>query len=456
MRIGWVIVGVRPVGVRRRMRLVWAAALLAATTAGGTVVAPDRAVAASPCTALLCVLDATAQDALYVHPGTVQVSGAILVNSTNSRAARVVGSGAVSASGTISGPAAPAGFATVGNGSYSPTPTTQPAALDPFAAVPTCPASTACPATPVPPFTNVTLTRGGQTINPGVYGSITVSGGARLTLNPGTYVITTRVSVTGSGTVLTGSGVTLYLACATYPVGCAVAIAGASYTAQTGAKVTVTAPASGAFAGLSIISDRNNTASITTTGTGASTTADGVYAAAGTLATASATVNVTRAVVGKVNAGGGGLMAVTPATGMLALSAPATASLGSAPVGDTITATLGAVTVSDLRDLVGGSWTATVTATTFVSGTGGPARTIDTSRLSFWSGPAVATSGTATFTPGQPTAGDAVPLTSPRTAFTVTGQTGATAATWNPTLVIATPTTLTSGTYTGTITYSVA
>ncbi|MEX5712645.1 hypothetical protein AB1484_31370 [Parafrankia sp. FMc6] len=269
--------------------------------------------------------------------GTVQVSGAILVNLTNSRAARVVGSGAVSASGTISGPAAPAGFATVGNGSYSPAPTTQPAALDPFVALPTCPASTAYPATPVPPFTNVTLTTGSQTINPGVYGSITVSGGARLTLNPGTYVITTRVSVTGSGTVLTGSRVPLYLACATYPVGCAVATAGASYTAQTGAKVTVTAPTSGAFVGLSIISDRNNTATITTTGTGASTTTGGIYAAAGTLATASATANATRAVVGKVNASGGGLLAVTPTTGMLASSAPATANLGSAPVGDTIT-----------------------------------------------------------------------------------------------------------------------
>src|SRR5205807_5869281 len=48
-------------------------------------------------------------------------------------------------------------------------------------------------------------------INPGVYSQINVSGSAKLTLNPGVYVIGTGgITVSGNAT-LTGSGVTYLL-----------------------------------------------------------------------------------------------------------------------------------------------------------------------------------------------------------------------------------------------------
>ena len=55
---------------------------------------------------------------------------------------------------------------------------------------------------------------------PGVYSRITASGNARLTLEPGSYVVTGgRLSVTGSAR-LTASGATIYLACSGYPAPC--------------------------------------------------------------------------------------------------------------------------------------------------------------------------------------------------------------------------------------------
>ncbi|MEU9047921.1 MULTISPECIES: hypothetical protein [unclassified Kitasatospora] len=95
----------------------------------------EDARAASACAASLCVLNASAADALYVHPGSIHVTGDILVDSTNSQAALVSGATTVTATGgTIGGPAAPAGFATASGGSYSPAPVNQSAGTDPYAA----------------------------------------------------------------------------------------------------------------------------------------------------------------------------------------------------------------------------------------------------------------------------------------------------------------------------------
>jgi hypothetical protein len=111
--------------------------------------------------------------------------------------------------------------------------------------------------------------------------------------------------------------------------------------------------------------------------------------------------------------------------------------------------------VTDNRALSSASWTATVTATAFV-GANGMATPIALANVSYWSGPATSTSGTGTFTPGQADAAHAQILTTPLTAFSLTGGSGVNSATWNPTLVVSVPLATVAGTYTATITHSVA
>jgi alpha-tubulin suppressor-like RCC1 family protein len=140
---------------------------------------------------------------------------------------------------------------------------------------------------------------------------------------------------------------------------------------------------------------------------------------------------------------------VTP-QGVLSITVPGSVVLPSVAPGNTTSGQLGTVTVSDDRGV--GSWTATVSATVFTSGT----HTIALAQVSYWSGPATATSGTGTFTPGQPTAANAVLLTTSRTAFSLTGGSAVNSASWNPTLVVAVPLATVGGDYTATVTHSVA
>jgi hypothetical protein len=140
----------------------------------------------------------------------------------------------------------------------------------------------------------------------------------------------------------------------------------------------------------------------------------------------------------------------------LLISSPETANLGSADPGTTASGELGAVTVTDTRAALTATWTATVSATSFTTGGGTPAETIPASAVTYWSGPATATIGVGTFIPGQPNADDATSLTESATAFTLTEGTGNNSATWDPTLVVSVPSSGVAGTYTGTVTHSVA
>ncbi|MFB9622101.1 hypothetical protein [Nonomuraea helvata] len=139
----------------------------------------------------------------------------------------------------------------------------------------------------------------------------------------------------------------------------------------------------------------------------------------------------------------------------LSMTAPTTASLGSAGAKGTISATLGTVTVVDSRP---GNplWTATVSATDFTT-SGPPAGTIAKGNIAYWSGPITAQSGASNRTPGQPTAADRVSLSALITAFSARKLLAVTTSTsWKPTLVVTIPVSAVSGTYTGTITHSVA
>jgi hypothetical protein len=144
------------------------------------------------------------------------------------------------------------------------------------------------------------------------------------------------------------------------------------------------------------------------------------------------------------------------AAGALSISAPASRDLGAGSAGAALSSQLGVVTVTDNRGALLGTWTATVSSTNFTTGGATANETIDKSQVTYWSGAATATSGTAAFTPGQPLAANAQALGVSRTAFSATGVVGNGSATWNPTITVNVPAAAVAGTYTGTITHSVA
>jgi len=143
-------------------------------------------------------------------------------------------------------------------------------------------------------------------------------------------------------------------------------------------------------------------------------------------------------------------------SGALSIAVPATANLGSGSPGTAISAQLGAVTITDARALLTAAWTASASSTSFTTGGGTTPETIPNTAVSYWSGPATATTGTGTFTPGQANAGAALAMGTAVSAFTLTAGVGNNTAAWNPTIVVAVPAAAVGGTYTGTITHSVA
>lgn len=140
----------------------------------------------------------------------------------------------------------------------------------------------------------------------------------------------------------------------------------------------------------------------------------------------------------------------------LAITVPAsTVNLGSVPTGtSSLSAQLGTVTVT--ASVVPLTWVATVSSTNFTTGSATTAETVAKASISYWSGPVTASSGVGVRTPGQLTALLAQSLSVPRTAFSLSVSLVSTSTSWNPTIVVAIPAAAVAGTYTGTITHSVA
>ncbi|HEU5425333.1 MAG TPA: hypothetical protein VFU74_00580 [Actinocrinis sp.] len=169
-----------------------------------------------------------------------------------------------------------------------------------------------------------------------------------------------------------------------------------------------------------------------------------------------ALISLSAAVPADAASSGGTTTTFDVTSGALSASVPATASLGSGGPGTSISAQLGAVTITDDRALLTAAWTATATSSSFTTGGGTTPETIANTAISYWSGPATATTGTGTFTPGQANAGAAQAMGAAVTAFALTAGVGNNVATWNPTIVVTVPAAAVGGTYTGTITHSVA
>ena len=147
----------------------------------------------------------------------------------------------------------------------------------------------------------------------------------------------------------------------------------------------------------------------------------------------------------------------TLTAGNLAISSPASASLGSVGTGTaTTSAQLGAVSVTDTRGALLGSWTTSVSSTDFTTGGATADETIVKAQADYWSGAATSTTGTAVFVPGQLLVANKQTLGSSRTAFSATSIIGNDTAAWNPTVIINIPAQAVAGAYSGTITHSVA
>ncbi len=149
-------------------------------------------------------------------------------------------------------------------------------------------------------------------------------------------------------------------------------------------------------------------------------------------------------------------MTFTVSTANLTIEVPASRDLGSGFPGQTVSGQLGTVTVIDQRAAATATWTATVVSSQFDTGTDLPSETVLPNLVNYWSGPATATSGNGTFTPGQPMRADRTSLEQPRTAFSKTSGSGNNSASWIPTLEITIPQDAVAGLYRGTVTHSVA
>ena len=137
--------------------------------------------------------------------------------------------------------------------------------------------------------------------------------------------------------------------------------------------------------------------------------------------------------------------------GVLSITVPPSASLGSAAPGETASGSLGIVEVTDERAGVAG-WTATTSATDFTTGDGRPALTIPVADVQYLISGFTSTSGSAAFarTPETDLSGTA------QTVVTATSVNGNNSAAWNPVIQLSVPGGAVAGTYSATITHSVA
>jgi hypothetical protein len=144
--------------------------------------------------------------------------------------------------------------------------------------------------------------------------------------------------------------------------------------------------------------------------------------------------------------------------GAMSITVPGTTvNLGSVSVAaGTLSGQLGSITVNDLRGLLSGGWTSSVTSSKFTTGGGTAAETVAATDVDYWSGAATATSGIGTLLGSQLTSVLAVVVNTAQTAFTGGSLLGNNSASWNPTLVVTIPAAAVVGTYTGTVTHTVA
>jgi hypothetical protein len=212
---------------------------------------------AAPNNCVLCLLDPAAPGTLEnLGFGDVTVNGGgIAVNSGDLLALVLTGAGDISANqirviGGFSDPP--------GGGSLFPTPERGgPPVPNPLADLPT-PNLLAAP--PIPRATDPIVVNADQTLEPGIYNTVTVQGTATLTLATGVYVFTGLDGLTvedDAQVVSSAGGATVYLACSGYPAPCSGN--GARFRVRDNGRFEADPPTTGPYAGLSVFAAPGNT-----------------------------------------------------------------------------------------------------------------------------------------------------------------------------------------------------
>jgi hypothetical protein len=142
--------------------------------------------------------------------------------------------------------------------------------------------------------------------------------------------------------------------------------------------------------------------------------------------------------------------------GSLNISTPDSANLGTAAIGAAnVSGSLGTVTITDQRaSLSLASWTASATSSAFTTGAASTNETIPATAVGYNPGAQTNQTGIGVFAPGLLTA--LTNISTPQTAYTAVAEVGVTSVSWNPTITVTLPSSVVAGTYTGTITHSVA
>jgi hypothetical protein len=214
--------------------------------------------AASTLTRGVMILQPTGAGTLQLSGGTslnLGANGSIYVNSTTAGALAISGGASATAKSIVI-----AGTSAVSGGAkLTPAPLTgQTPTADPFASLPDPVVAGMATYTTSSIASNTVAT-----LQPGVYtNAVSIAGAAKVTLAPGTYVFMKGLSVAGSG-VVNGAGVTLYLG-------------GGSIACSGGCKVTLSAPTSGTYAGVTVFQARKNATAAVFSG-GANSTLGGAY-----------------------------------------------------------------------------------------------------------------------------------------------------------------------------------
>jgi hypothetical protein len=137
-------------------------------------------------------------------------------------------------------------------------------------------------------------------------------------------------------------------------------------------------------------------------------------------------------------------------SGLLTLTAPGSANLGTGRPGTTISGQLGQMTVTDDRAALVATWTVTASLTNFTTGAGATLSTIPATDSDYDAGEIV-TTGVITAN-GSPTGLSGTPTP----VVEGTAGRGNNTAAWNPLMGVDVPPAAVGGTYTGTLTQSVA
>jgi Flp pilus assembly protein TadG len=241
-----------------------------------TVCATAAAVAsgggAGPGDCIICVLNPSGTTVSSTGGGQVQVMGGnLVVNSDSSSALKLTGAGRIGTDGVFGmygGHSATAGALT-------PTPTFHLPVPDPLAALGVPAVGGSAQSVSISGSADLSL-------SPGIYDTITSSSSGQITLDPGIYVVRKQIKLAKSPSAgkvsLQAHGVTIYFACASYPTPCATGESGGTLSMSGGAAVSWTPPTSGAYQGMSVFFDRENTASFGLTGSSASALSGTFYA----------------------------------------------------------------------------------------------------------------------------------------------------------------------------------